>query len=275
MQDTKNAPGPENHAAAVGATTPKGGGVDRRTLVKGAAWSIPIIAATIASPLASASTNCVANLSTSTATYARLSALSAVFTWTDIFGDGKDLTLTLAAVANGASNMVINTTNNLVLDSTLHGGEAVPSVWLALDTADLRNIGGGEQVTFSFALGGAPLAIDDLTYKIKDIDGFLALDGNGGAERVSVSQGSGTYDSAWVQGSGTGTDRWRLDTGAPSVEVPNSSAGGNVVVTTTAVSTFSLTFIANNSGRSVGDRPPQNIWVGPFGFTAVNPDCTA
>ncbi|WP_307362413.1 hypothetical protein [Microbacterium murale] len=243
-------------------------------MVKGAAWSLPVIAAAISTPLAAASTAaCSASLTTSTATYARLSTTASVFTWTDVFGDGKDLTLTLAAVHNGVSNMTINSTNNLTLDSSLRGGETEPSVWLALDTADLRNIGGGERVTFSFALDGAPVTVNDLTYKIKDVDGMLAQDGRGGAERVSVSSGTGAYNSAWIQGAGTGVDPWRLNTSVPTVEVANGSSDGNVSVTATAISAFDLTFIANNSGRAIGERPPQNIWIGPLVFTAVNPAC--
>jgi len=272
MQDNQLNSGPDHDAAASGGVSEERG-IRRRTVVKGAAWSLPVIAAAMATPLASASTLCSVGLSTTTATFARLSSTSAVFTWTNIFGDGKDLTLTLTAVHNGAFNMAINPANNLVLDNAMHGGEAVPSVRLSLDTADLRDIGGGERVTFSFALDDAPLTVDDLTYKVKDIDGFLAQDGRGGAERISVSAGTGTYDAAWVHGQGTGVDPWRLTTTVPNVEVADSSASGNVNIAATAISAFDLTFVANNSGRSVGDRPNQNIWVGPFAFTAVNPTC--
>lgn len=255
-------------------TVPEGG-LSRRTVVQGAAWSLPVIAAAVATPIAAASLLCTAAVSTTTATYTRLSATSAVFTWVNLFGDGKDFTLTLTAVANGATNMTINTTNNFVLDSATQGGEAQPSVRLSLDTADLRNIGGGERVTFSFALDGVPAAVDTLTYKIKDIDGFQAVDGLGGAERVYLSDGTGTYNSAWVRGQGTSANPWRPFTGSPNVEVIPSSAAGNVDVTVASTSAFDLTFVANNSGRSVGDLPNQNIWIGPFSFTALNPLCSA
>lgn len=250
-------------------------GLSRRTVVQGAAWALPVIAAAVATPLAAASVACTAGLSTTTASYTRLSATSAVFTWVDVFGDGKDLTLTLSAVPNGANNMTINQTNNLRLDSTTQGGEAQPSVHLALDTADLRNIGGGQRVTFSFALGGVTVTVSDLAYTIKDIDGFQALDGLGGAERVYVSEGTGTYNTDWIRGQGTSANAWRPFTGSPNPEVAATSAAGNVQVTALPLSAFDLTFVANNSGRSVGDRPPQNIWVGPFTFTALNPVCAA
>lgn len=256
------------------ATVPEGG-LTRRTVVQGAAWSLPVIAAAVATPIAAASLMCTAAISTTTATYTRLSATSAVFTWVNLFGDGKDFTLTLTAVPNGATNMTINTTNNFVLDSATQGGEAQPSVRLSLDTADLRNIGGGERVTFSFALDGVPAAVDTLTYKIKDIDGFQAVDGLGGAERVYLSDGTGTYNSAWVRGQGTSANPWRPFTGSPNVEVIPTSAAGNVDVTVASTSAFDLTFVANNSGRPVGDRPNQNIWIGPFSFTALNPLCSA
>ncbi|MGV2901343.1 hypothetical protein ACNPM4_06660 [Microbacterium sp. AGC62] len=246
--------------------------------MKGAAWSLPVIAAAVATPLAAASTtNCTATVSTSTATYTRLSATSSVFTWTDIFGDGKDFTLTLTATPNGANNMAISAANNLVLDSSTQGNEALPSVRLSLETMDLRDIGGGERVTFSFALDGAPTNVENLTYKIKDIDGVQALDGLGGAERVylSASAGSGTYNADWIRGQGTGTNPWRPFTGAPNAEVIPTNSGGNIAVTATTVGAFDLTFVANNSGRELGERPPQNIWVGPLSFTAVNPACLA
>ncbi|MEV4669063.1 hypothetical protein [Microbacterium sp. LWO12-1.2] len=249
------------------------GGLSRRTVVQGAAWSLPVIAAAVSTPIAAASLLCTAAISTTTATYTRLSATSAVFTWANLFGDGKDFTLTLTAVPNGATNMTINSTNNFVLDSGTQGGEAQPSVRLSLDTADLRNIGGGERVTFSFALDGAPATVDTLSYKIKDIDGFQAVDGLGGAERVYVSEGTGTYNTDWIRGQGTSANPWRPFTGSPNVEVIPTSAAGNVTVTAPAVSAFDLTFVANNSGRAVGDRPNQNIWVGPFSFTALNPAC--
>ncbi|WP_341975215.1 hypothetical protein [Microbacterium sp. LWO13-1.2] len=249
-------------------------GPSRRAVVRGAAWSLPVIAAALATPMAAASVTCTTTISSGAAVYSRLSATSSVFTWVNLFGDGKDLTLTLAAVPNGASNMTINTTNNLRLDASTQGGEAQPSVHLALDTADLRNLGGGQRVTFSFALAGAPVTVNNLSYKIKDIDGFQALDGRGGAERVYVSDGSGSYNSDWIEGAGTGTEPWRPSTASPNPEVAAGSAAGNVNVAVASVSAFNLTFVANNSGRAIGDRPPQNIWVGPFTFTASNPACT-
>lgn len=255
-----------------------GRGLSRRAVVKGAAWSLPVIAAAVATPLAAASTtNCTAVINTSTATYSRLSATSAVFTWTDLFGDGKDFTLTLSAVPNGAANMTINTTNNFVLDSGTQGNESLPSVRLSLDTVNLNNVGGGERVTFSFALDGVPTIVENLTYKIKDIDGFQAVDGLGGAERVylSAGAGSGTYNTDWIRGQGTSANPWRLFTGAPNVEVIPTNPGGNISVSAPSIGAFDLTFVANNSGREGTDRPNQNIWVGPFSFTAVNPACLA
>lgn len=240
--------------------------VSRRTIVKSAAWSIPVVAAAAAAPMSAASTSCTKHLSTATAAYVRASATASQFTWTNPFGDGKDLTLTLSAVHAGVPQMAINTANNLVQDVDMHGGEAVPSVHLALDTLGLVNNGGGETVTFAFALGGAATTVQNLQYKIKDIDGFMALDGNGGAERVSVTAGTGTYDPVWLQGNGTPSNRWRLSTGAPNVEVDAASSAGNVAVTAASVASFSLDFIVNNSGRAANDRPPQNIWVGPFTF---------
>ena len=253
-------------------------GLSRRSVVKGAAWSLPVIAAAVATPLAAASTvNCTVAVTTATATYSRLSATSAVFTWTDLFGDGKDFTLTLTAVPNGAANMAINTTNNLVLDSSTQGNEALPSVRLSLDTLNLNNAGGGERVTFSFALGGVTTIVENLTYKIKDIDGFQADDGLGGTERVylSAGAGAGTYNSDWITGQGTGANPWRPSTTAPNVEVVPTNTGGNIAVTAATVGAFDLTFVGNNSGRAGTDRPIQNIWVGPFSFTAVNPECLA
>ncbi|QMU97396.1 hypothetical protein FVO59_09335 [Microbacterium esteraromaticum] len=250
------------------------GGLTRRTVAKGVFWSIPVIAAATAAPSAIASPTCTATLSTTTASYTRVSATSAVFTWTDPFGSGVNLTLSLSAVPNGAANMAINTANNLLLDSSTQGGEAVPSVRLSLDTLNLNNAGGGERVTFSFALGGAPLVVDDLAYKIKDLDGFQADDGAGGAERVYLlPAGTGTYNSTWVTGQGTSTNPWRPAVGSPNTEVIPTSGAGNVAVTSPSLSSFSLTFVANNSGREGTDRPNQNIWVGPFTFTAQNPDC--
>lgn len=244
-------------------------GVSRRTIVKGAAWSIPILAVTAAVPTAAASGACTKHLSTTTAAYARASALAAQFVWTNVFGDGKDLTLALTASAAGWPGvMEINQTENLVLDTDMHGGEAQPSVHLALQTLTLQNTGGGEKVTFAFALGGTATTVSNLAYTIKDIDGFQALDGKGGAERVFVSGGSGTYDPAWIAGSGTDADRWRLAPTIPNVDadIDGSSSNGNVDVSAGSVSSFDLTFLANNSGRPANDRPPQNIWIGPLTF---------
>jgi len=249
-------------------------GLSRRTIVKSAAWSIPVVAAAAATPMSAASGACTLNLSTETAAYARVDATAAQFTWTNPFGDGKDLTLSLGAAHIGVPEMDINTAANLVQDFDMHGGEAKASVHLALNTLGLVNNGGGERVTFAFALGGAATTVDNLSYKIKDIDGFQAADGNGGAERVSVTAGTGTYDPAWITGSGVPTDRWRLTPSIPNAnsDVPASSSVGNVGVSAGSVSSFSLDFIVNNSGRSANDRPPQNIWVGPFTF-AVSGIC--
>lgn len=253
--------------------------VSRRAVTKGLVWSVPVVAAAAAVPMAVASTGCTpVSFTSQAAVFTRSSATSAMFTWVDALGDGRDLTLTFNAVYTGQNNppnMAINTTSNLTLDTTQQGGEALPSLRLSLDTLTLANNGGGENVTFSFALGGAPVAVENLTYKIKDIDGFKAQDGNGGAERISITAGTGTIvNTAWVTGSGTGADRWRLSPQAPDTEVVPSSTAGNVNVTAPSVTAFTLAFIVNNSGRAGTDRPNQNIWIGPFAFSLTDPACT-
>ncbi|MBN9157905.1 hypothetical protein [Microbacterium sp.] len=240
-------------------------GLSRRTLVKSAAWSVPVLASAVAAPISAASTACTKTISTTTATYSRASATASQFTWANLFGDGKDFTLSLAAAPHGAANMTINQPNNLTLYTQQQGGDSLPSVRLSLDTVTLANANGGEQVTFSFALDVDPYTVTDLSYKIKDIDGVMAKDGLGGAERVSLSVGSGTYNAAWVQGSGTGASPWRLSTSAPSAEVTPDSTAGNVAVTAALLSSFTLTYDANNSGRV--DPANQNIWIGPLTFT--------
>ena len=97
------------------------------------------------------------------------------------------------------------------------------------------------------------------------------------SERVDPTggvEGTGTYNSDWIRGQGTSTNVWRPFTGSPNPEVIPTSAAGNVRVTAPPLSAFDLTYVANNSGRAVGERPPQNIWIGPLTFTALNPVCT-
>src|SRR5690242_13667152 len=100
--------------------------VSRRAVTKGIVWSVPVVAAAAAVPMAVASTGCTpVSFTSQAAAFTRNSATSAMFTWVDALGDGRDLTLTFSAVYTGQNNppnMAINTTSNLTLDTALQGG---------------------------------------------------------------------------------------------------------------------------------------------------------
>lgn len=269
----------ENRGGGAAAEGDGQGQLSRRTVTRAMAWSVPVVALTAATPLAAASTVCTTVISSTTAVYTRVSSLLSRFTWTNLFGDGKDLTLTFGATHTGDPNILIEHSANLLLDSAMHGGEALPSVRFALDTQNFANVAGGETVTFSFAYDSMPITVENLMFKIKDIDGKRADSPDlTGAERVSITGGGvGTIvNPAVLRGNGTGGDRWRLRQAYAEANdglVDDSSTDGNVDVVYAATSQFTMDFVANNSGRSPGDDPTQNIWVGPFTFTVNNPAC--
>ncbi|GGM36965.1 hypothetical protein [Microbacterium saperdae] len=82
---------------------PRAHGVSRRTVVKGAAWSVPVVAAAVATPLAAASTGTPA--ATFWATGATVSVVSGNVT--NFTVEGSDADGNLALLPAGTSVMIV------------------------------------------------------------------------------------------------------------------------------------------------------------------------
>ncbi|MDR6866398.1 DNA-binding beta-propeller fold protein YncE [Microbacterium resistens] len=144
-------------------------GVPRRTIVKGAAWSIPIIAAAVAVPAYAASGD-------KKLTFGPVSGCAAV-------GAQTSLTLTLANPAAGDTAVV-----SLVgTGYTFADGSTTMTVPVATGTATVvvKNVTGAGNVTVHAVLTGAPAVTADATVK-------PSCTGPGGTVFANV----GDYDAA-------------------------------------------------------------------------------
>lgn len=261
--------------------------IDRRTVVTGAAWTIPVIAAAAATPLAAASTPCVpqANLSTLNASFVRAGTGSAYYQWQNVFRQGDELRLNVTAqkTSTGLGSIAAN---NLALDTAPTGSTfgLVAGATSALNlqvAADQEWLEVAYEFSFSYAAsGGAQQSYTGATnnvFRITDIDGLVidtGVGGSKGAERVSVISGAtGTINnSAYLLGSGTFNDPWARQSGSNPAESnigTYSSGAGNIVVTAPA-STWSLRFRANNLTNATNPSL-YNLWVTPINFLATNP----
>ncbi|MDR6867890.1 sugar lactone lactonase YvrE [Microbacterium resistens] len=166
-------------------------GVSRRTLVKGAAWSIPIIAAAVAVPAYAASGD-------KKLTFGPVSGCAAV-------GAQTSLTLTLANPAAGDTAVV-----SLVgTGYTFAEGSTTMTVPVATGTATVvvKNVTGAGNVTVHAALTGAPAVTADATVKpscsgpagtvfasVRDYDVAESVNGN----LYVTGNGSNGNDSAYL-----------------------------------------------------------------------------
>lgn len=256
---------------------------NRRTIVSGAAWTIPVLALSAAAPLSAASTPCVPlqDLNTLNADFVRAGTGGAYFRWRNVFRPGDELRLNVVAtkVSTGAGDIAAP---NLTLETAPAGSTfglvvgATSAMRLSVNTNQAW-LEVHYEFSFSYsATGGTQqpfTGVSNNVFRITDIDGFsVAENGPKGAERVSVISGaSGTInDNTYLMGDGTFADPWARRDGTTPVDIDTFTTGRGNVVMNAPASTWSIRYRTNNTGNA-NNPQSYNMWITPITFRAVNP----
>ncbi|MFV0462003.1 MAG: hypothetical protein ACK5MP_02220 [Nostocoides sp.] len=221
-----------------------------RRAVVAAAWASPGIVISTGTPaLASSPAACVPQTLTadfSTTAYVRTSASSATYTWTDPYGTGVDLTLTIAAslIAGGGNIDSESLTTLAFVGTTGNTGVAL-------------SYSGRQNVAYSYSFN---LPVTSVSYVLTDIDKSEAV-------WVTPTPASGTIaNSTYLTGSGTQADPWTRSSG--SVEIDNNTSNqGNVSVAYGSGLMSSFQVVVG------GGTPPntRTVYLTSLTFTTVCP----
>lgn len=193
--------------------------VSRRTLVKGAAWSIPVIAAASAIPHAAASVTCG----------------DKVINWNQVPTGTAVTPGTLLSAAGSSVTATVTATGTTTLSDNLHV-LAGPDGGLPGEFLNIGVPGGGqfeESVTVTFSQ-----PVTNVSFTLGDIDSYVD---NAFQESVSLSPQSFSVVSlgSEVTGSGTSADPW-LATAGQNVE-PTDSIGNVTVLYPGPLLSFTIT----------------------------------
>ncbi|MBS2936462.1 hypothetical protein KDN32_01750 [Nocardioides sp. J2M5] len=193
----------------------------RRTLVRGAAWSVPVIAATTAAPAFAASPCPAVTLS--------WASLGNGTTFSSTTVGGVLVTLTVSGQTGAANNRTVSTTQT--------GGQ----------TSNLRfystnALNSSQTATISFTRDGQPVSVLNLAFSFLDIDSG----GTAWNDNVSVATGGFAYviaNTTYVRGAGTTANAFRANGNDTSSSTQGTSTNGNVAVSwSSAVSSVSFTY---------------------------------
>lgn len=246
--------------------------VQRRTVIKGAAWSLPVIAAAAAAPLAAASTTCVQpdiQINWGLATYSGATSNTQSFT--------RTVTFTPTGGATPAQNAPLTAT----IQHSWHGQMRGATAFGQTGTVSSQNVGGIGQkgyvldqqvgvtgqtvptandyqlITFTFS---EPLT--NLRFSVTDIDRIWATSGTRDfIDGVSLTSPSPFTFSApagsSVTGSGTAGSPWQNQN---NVNYPEDGPGGQIdIVFPGPVTTFTLRY--ENLGRNASINAASNDQV--------------
>lgn len=193
----------------------------RRSLVRGAAWSVPVIAATTAAPAFAASPCPAVTLA--------WASLGNGTTFSSTTVGGVVVTLAVTGQTGAANNRTVSTTAT--------GGQ----------TSNLRfystNANGSAQTaTIGFTRNGQAVSVLNLAFS------FLDIDSGGDAWNDNVSVGTGGFayviaNPTYVRGAGTVASPFRANGNNTSGSSPGTLTNGNVAVSwSSAVSSVSFTY---------------------------------
>lgn len=239
----------------------------RRTLVRGAAWSVPVISIAAAAPAFAASpcsdTYAYAldwgNTAKTTYTAPTGNAATKVGTASALAPTGSGaaavgVTFTSTFVSNNNTDRRAN--DNLTVPATSGIGGLVPAQQGLLishgSTSSSRN-GFRQEVVIHFNR-----SVTGLAFTITDVDSL----NNGWWDQIELTgTRTGTYNTGILVGSGTAGDPWRTISGNNSIAT--TSGDGNVAITYTApVTDITLTFWSTENGGN------QLIRLSDFAFSA-------
>lgn len=273
--------------------------VRRRTLVQGAAWSVPTVAIAGAAPAMASSVDCMAkkgaidwDMDVKTTTYSRTSNTLATAKF-DPDGAGTDKPVTVTVTSTKGSNIAYGpqVQNSTSIGYDQYGRAYYKASGLpALNNRQLFTSSGtvGGSNDQGLALHQSPIddakksntlndpancstttfkfdkAVSNLTFTIMDIDSQY----QDFWDTVAVTSTS-TYTvkrSSVLTGTGTPADPWR-PTGN-NLPYDDTSTSGNVTITfTQPVSQFSLVYCNYTSLSNLGIDGDQGIYISDFTFT--------
>lgn len=193
--------------------------ISRRTIVRGAVWSVPVIAVAATAPLATAS-GCVIKV----IDWNTFSSGTTVTPSTVLSAAGSDVTARLTSSGTTSAPF------NLVVTSGPDGGISGNYVNIALPGPGSRS----QTVTVTFSR-----PVTDVSFTVGDIDAQGTLF----QESVYLAPESFTVLSqgSTLTGSGTAADPW---VAAAGVSVPPSSSSGNAAVMYAGpIQSFSITLL--------------------------------
>lgn len=251
----------------------------RRSVVRGAAWSVPVVAVAATAP-AYAASPCdpiARTIDWGTTQYTRSSVTSSTYTIPDPdgTGPGQALTLTISTTTIGSNTQTgPQATNgaddNLRLFTGQVGGSSASTNHLTLHQSPINNANKSNNLTnanrtitrFSFSRTVASLGftLRDIDATTNDFWDAIALVGLGS----TTVTGTAT-DPASVIGAGTTANPWRGATAGTRIE--GNQNNGNVVVSMTNVTGFDLYYwniTSASSGQIDGD---QKVFLSTFDVT--------
>lgn len=242
----------------------------RRTLVRGAAWSVPVVAVAAAAPsyaasLCSLRSNPASTLSTTNGTpgFTRNSAISAVWRTSDPDGTAarySSNTITIA-VTKTSDDLLLGFQNNDSLNLTARTANTISGITLnqrAASATALRGPGRRSQTTFTFARPAY-----NLTFAIADITKSSTDNAQGVPQTVNfwdavsvISTSSYTATKgADVTGTGSDADPFTARQGSGNAD---DNGGSNVAlvftspVTSLTINYWSADKVANASDAGAG-----------------------
>lgn len=193
----------------------------RRNVVRGAAWSVPVIAVATAAPA-----------------YAASPCPAVTLVWSSL-GNGTTFTSTTVGGVVVTLSLTGQTTapNNRTVSTTLTGGQA--SNLRFYSTADANS---SQTATFSFTRNGQPVTVTNLSFSFLDIDSG----GNSWNDTVRVNTSGFGYvitNQTYVTGVGSSTSPFRASGTNTSANTGGASNNANVQVSwSTALSSMSFTY---------------------------------
>lgn len=231
----------------------------RRTLVRGAAWSAPVVAVAATAP-AYAASPCAATynwrLDWGTTSYTKANANLGSATVTNVAGTSPITVTFVSSVTSGITRNALNLDLEPGISDIgdLGRNEQGLELWHSSST-NSNNSYQTVQITFG-------RAIDNLAFTITDID----FSSGNFSDRVALSgTRTGTPASTYVVGSGTTSDPWRpRDSNPGPISIPDEGdSRGNVAVQYSG-SVTSIELRYWNRGGS----GQQAIWISDMTWTA-------
>lgn len=194
-------------------------GLSRRTVVRGAAWTVPVVAAAATAPA-----------------YAASYCPAVTVNWSS-YGGGNVFTSAIVGSVRVVLSVtgVTNAANNRTIASNATGGQS-SSLRFYSGSAN----GSSQTATFQFFYQNTqtPVNVRNLAFSFLDID---SNDNTNGAwfDRIEVNTTGFTYkitNTAYVQGTGGGSNnsRFRPTSANTASASPGTSTNGNVSVNWTA-----------------------------------------